>query len=114
MATSGPYFVASDNILPLSGLATTLGARSEPVWTFDPVPLSAPRTALCEMLPEVDHQAPGLASIRCGRRLVVPVHAICERLGIEPPPGQVLTADRLESLVFGHAEKQGDASRDHR
>lgn len=52
-----------------------------------------------------------VAVIRCGRRVLVPVHAICERLGIVPRPGEVLTADQLETLVFG-TEEQRDASRD--
>lgn len=50
-----------------------------------------------------------VAVIRCGRRVLVPVHAICERLGIVPRPGEVLTADRLKRLV---SEGQRDASRD--
>lgn len=39
--------------------------------------------------------------MRLGRRVVVPVHAICVKLGIEPDPGEIVTAEKLQHLVFG-------------
>ncbi len=39
--------------------------------------------------------------MRFGRRVVVPVHAICIKLGIEPDPGEIMTAEKLQHLVFG-------------